>query len=294
MINKKILYTILISILIISSCRNNTSNEILEFPENSKIANDLNSNEAKVYSLPSPYQVSALIKLTGIKYQSNIVDLPRKQKASYASPEYKSMNLGISLVNLYYCSVYEQYTNSIVFLKKVDSFMYELGLKNQNTDNLKSRVEKNYTNKDSLKSYMRIYQKDFEKYYSSSEEKQKTFLIVGGIYIEGIYTLTEIYKGSFEAQNLTKFMEKSFNGAVLQQSIFLDNLIEILEAYNDTRLEKIILRFKDLQKLFAEINIKYEIGEKNEIKEVKLKMKNILEINAMVKKIREEIILEKI
>jgi len=292
---KNILYPILISILLISSCRNSDKGEgLLEFPDNSTLANDMASNQARVFSLPSPYQVSSIIKLTGIQYQSDIVEFPKKQKSMYASPEFKSINLGISLVDLYYCTIYEQYGNSLFFMKKVDNLMSELGLKNQNIEKLQRRAQNNYMNKDSLYKFMSIYQQNFEQFYSTSEEKQKTFLIVSGIYIEGLYTMTQIYKESFKAQTLTMFMEKSFNNSVLQQTIFLNNLIEILESYNDKRLEKIINRFKDLQKLFENINIDYKIGKDKEITDVKLRMNNVIQINEMVSKIREEIILEKI
>lgn len=279
--------------LFLFSCKNN-SEQKADSANSTKINANLSENEAVVFSLPSPYQISSVLKIAGVNYKKEIIDLPLKQSSLYSSPEYKSLNLGASLVDLYYSTIFEQYPTSLVFLQRVDELMYESGLKPIRDSKFMQNVENNIGNKDSLYYYIGEYQKQFENYYSINDEKQKTFLIVSGVYIEGLYLLCEMYRSSFYAQTLTMFMEKNLNNSILQQAIFLDNLVELLESYNDEKLEPFVLRFKSLQNLFNTINIEYSLGEKNQIQNVKLRKRQLFQIHEMAKALREDIILEQI
>ncbi|HBF88940.1 MAG TPA: hypothetical protein DDX39_09890 [Bacteroidales bacterium] len=285
---------LIVLLLIAYGCKNAKNINFDESSESTDASNGLSANEAMVYSLPSPYQVSSLIKIAGIDYEKNIIEMPMKHSNLYSSPEYKSLNLGASLVDLYYTTIFEEYPTSAVFLQRVDELMYESGMKSVKFSKFANRIENNLDNKDSLYHYIGLYQQQFEDYYSVSDEKQKTFLIVSGVYIEGLYLLSEMYQNSFYTKSLTPFMEKSLNTSILQQAIFLDNLIELLESFNDPKIEPFVLRFKTLQNLFTTINIEYSLGKKNEIQQVKLLKKHMFQIHEIAKVLREDIILERI
>ncbi|OFX55463.1 MAG: hypothetical protein A2046_12345 [Bacteroidetes bacterium GWA2_30_7] len=286
------LYLVLF-ILFIISCKTPENKNNDNIDKSVSVANDLNSNQARVFSLPSPFQISAIIKLVGIDYNKTFIENTANNNIAYSSPIYKALNLGVNYVDIYYSTVYEKYEVSVVYLEKIEKLMDELGLKTKKDFNLVDRFEKNIHNKDSLDYFIKLYQNDIQEYYNISEEKQIAFIIMTGIYVEGLYLLTNIYENNLQNKMLNSFMDNSIKKVLFQQATVSDNLIELLSSYNDSKLDFLLEKLKTIQTEFNNMKIEYSSDSNNNITDVKINKKHIHNLMKVSTDIRNSIIAEK-
>ncbi|OFX28345.1 MAG: hypothetical protein A2033_05995 [Bacteroidetes bacterium GWA2_31_9] len=289
---KNILYLLLI-LLAITSCKTNENKPDQTTDKSISVANDLSSNQARVFSLPSPFQVSAIIKLIGIDYNEKFTENTVHNQNTYSSPTYQALNLGVNYVDIYYSTVYEKYETSAAYLEKIENLMYDLGLKTKKDYKLIDRFEKNIHNKDSLDLFIKMYQNDIQDYYNISEEKQIAFIIMSGIYFEGLYLLTNIYEDNFKNKMLTSFMDNSIKKVLFQQANIADNLIELLSSYNDNKNDFILEKLKTIQTEFNNMKIEYSSDSNNNITDVKISKKHIHNLMKVSTDIRNSFIAEK-
>lgn len=289
---KNILYLLLI-LAVISSCKTPENKTNDSSDKSISVASDLNSNQARVFSLPSPFQASAIIKLIGIDYNDKFLESTTNNQNTYSSPAYKALNLGIDYVDIYYSTIYEKYEVSGVYLEKIENLMYDLGLKTKKDYHLIDRFEKNIHHKDSLDLFIKMYQNDIQEYYNITEEKQIAFVIMSGIYFEGLYLLTNIYEENFKNKMLTSFMDNSIKKVLFQQATIADNLIELLSSYNDSKNDFILDKLKTIQTEFNNMKIEYSSDSNNNITDVKINKKHIKNLQIVCTDIRNGIILEK-
>lgn len=289
---KQLLY-LAIFLFAIISCKTSENKDSGNSDKSISVADDLNSNQARVFSLPSPFQVSAIIKLIGVDYNNKFIENTANKDATYSSPVYKALNLGVNYVDIYYSTVYEKYDVSCVYLAKIENLMDDLGLKTKHDYKLVDRFEKNINNKDSLKQFISIYQNDIQEYYNITEEKQIAFIIMSGIYIEGLYLLTNIYDDNFKNKMLSSFMDNSIKKVLFQQAAISDNLIELLTSYNDSKLDFLIEKLKTIQAEFNNMKIEYSSDANNNITDVEINTKQIRNLMTVSTEIRNSIISEK-
>lgn len=287
------IFSILIAVVFFIACKNQKSAEYNNDTNYNNIAEGISNNQAKLYSLPSPYQVSTFLQILDIKYNFPLIENNVNCTKQYSSPISKCLNLGINFVDIYYSYTYEKFAESYTMLSRIEDLMHELGLKSKKDYDLLNRIEKNFHKKDSLDSFIKLYQKDFEDYYEITDQKQLTFVIVAGIYIEGLYLISNIYEDAFRNKALTNFIDLSFKKVIFQQAIFLENLIELIDSYDDSKLHKLSDTLKEFQKLFNSAKLSYKILDNKNIDSVNFNKKYLKILKAKVSEVRNNIIEDK-
>lgn len=287
-------FTILIIISLFTACTN-IKNESGQLPEQADpIAESLLENEIVAYTLPSPFQVSTLVKLLDIQYSNNVVREVNNNKA-YTSDNYRALNLGINIVDFGYVTIYDKYQPAILYMRNIEKLMHELGLQSEEDKYIIKSFENNFGDKDSLKQIIKRHQNKIEYYFSVIKERKIGLLILSGFYVEGLYLSSNIYNEKFKDRTLSVFMKKNMNQLFLQQHIFLSNLIDLLEIYGDEELDGLIDRFVLLNDQFNSMQINYKQDPlSGKISKVKLKTKKLEDINVLVSDIRQKIINETI
>jgi len=288
------IFIIVIITGIFTQCTNVTQETVMTENEADPIAINLDENEIVAYTLPSPFQVSTMVKLLDIKYSGNVIrDV--SNNTSYTSDNYRALNLGMNIVDFGYVTIYDKFQPAILYMKNIEKLMQELGLQSEEDKLIIKSFESNFNNKDSLEHIIKRHQNKIEYYFSVIKERKVGLLILCGFYVEGLYLSSNIYNEQLKDRTISVFMKKNMNQLFLQQQIFLSNLIELLEIYGDENTDGLINELTLLNDQFGSMHISYKQNPKSgKISSVRLKTKKLQEVNALVSDIRQKIISETI
>lgn len=204
----------------------------------------------KLFTIPSPFHISDLIKETSLNYREDILN-PSENKINYTTTERKAINLGVYTADLGYVNVYEQVSPTAKYIKVVRSLSNELQIMNAYTEEILDEIETNHQNKDTLYKIFAESYREADVYLSDNDRNDIGALIMTGGWIEGLYILTRITD-----QN----KNKSLINRIGEQKYSLENILKILNQYKkkqDTFTNDLISQLWDLKEIFDKIEIKY-------------------------------------
>lgn len=276
-------------VIFFSGCRNNSSEGLQDAAEsNSEIIID--SNQALVYTVPTPLQVTSALKMLNIKYSDKIIgDFTKGHKEAQTSAN-KAVILGMNLVDLAYVVTYDNKQASLNYFSNVEALSRELDLQNQKTIPILAKCKNNLNNKDSLFRTLLTLQNEVDRKLFESQQEEVSILILVGFYIEGMHVLTSYYQQLYKSNNLHAFYTRNLNNLVLQQKIYLESLVDLLKMYKGHEYKALSEKLSDLKTQFDKLNIKYEYSDKEKrLKNVVIDNKVLFEISASVKSLRNSI-----
>jgi hypothetical protein len=237
--------------ILISSCagKNEKSDDKID-EEILDPTSSLNTNfDGKIFSIPSPVQTSMLIKDANIPYTPFLLNSPDNVN-NYISEVKKALNLGVYGTDLGYCSLYEQHSTALKYLKCVEKITKDLNLEGAFDRSFMERFEKNNTNQDSV---VRIVTEAFTKadnFLKNNDRKNSSVLILVGGWVESIYLACELSRENFNKKIVDRIGEQ-------QQT--LSTIIEILDIYNKNGINTEILnQLEDLKLSFNLVKIEYD------------------------------------
>lgn len=289
---KKVLnicFTLIIVVFIVS-CNSDQSEKI---PADADKKNEilLDSNQAYIYTVPTPVQVTSALKLLDINYSEPLIKETKESKTPFLSSFSKAVNLGIYLVDFAYVVIYDDNQASAIYFSKIERLTKELDLQNQKTTLVLDKCKTYMNNKDSLYKTLLSFQNEIDRKLFESQKEEISLLIVSGFYIEGLYILTEYYEKLTQKKALTQFYSNNMNNIILQQKIYLESLIELLKMYPNDEFKKLAASFENLKISFDKLNIKYEYSDKEKrLKNVSFDPVKIKDIKTAVINLRKSII----
>jgi len=197
-----------------------------------------------LYAIPSPHQVSLLIKEDCKFFDETI--LPKEIDINqYLTSERKALVLGALGADLGYLSLYEQNNTTLQYLKSVQHLIDISKFSTYNPENIFKQLKDNANNSDSLISKIsEVYRLEINA-VRYGERPQLGALVIAGGWIESFYLLNKIYD---KTQNSNLFT------ILLQQQLVLENLIAILRPYYKKSNE-----FADLIDRLVEIAYEFEV-----------------------------------
>lgn len=208
----------------------------------------LDSNEARIYTLPTPLQIASVMKAHDVKFSDELL-LPLKRPPEYSTSFLKALNLGIYTIDLGYVTVYENYGRSAIYAESVKTLMDDLGIKGVASESMMTRYENNINNKDSLCVIILESYESAHRHFQNSGREGIGLLILTGCYIEGLYL----------SSNYSTNTDPSSANMMGQQKISLDNLIELLGYYvNAKDVASLISDLKELKTEFNKIEVSYD------------------------------------
>jgi hypothetical protein len=218
--------------------------------------------ESSLFPLPSPYQVSHLVKQHGIPFNESIINKPENAKR-YTTTFKKALNLGVYGTNLSYLNIYERTPQSITYLGVLKRLSEDLNLTPAFDESFFIGIEKNIGNKDSLLVLMSRSYRKADSYLRENDRTEIGALILTGGWVESIYVLTKLAKSTSNREIINR---------VGEQKHPLDNLIEVLTPlyYKSSEYAELIDKFIDLAYEFDGIIYSYsyrepKIDEENKI-----------------------------
>ncbi len=278
----------LISTIYFSCAENNQSpektNEISDtLIENISLSERLNidSGEVKIFTMPTPLQIASALKIMEVEYNGNLLT-NRISTASKTNIEL-SLLLGIYNTDLGYTTVYNNNQKSLDYISDIQTIMDKLSIEFYVNKNLKKKFKENINNQDSLSNLILKVYNEANQYMTSSDNEGLGLLILTGGYIEGLYLAVSSNVGNNWKEEKTNLL--------IQQKLFLDNFIVLLDGYtSNTRIKDIFSKFQKLKLAFDVIKIKY--SDKTESYELtnSITLKDELKIKKIITKLRNDIL----
>lgn len=221
-------------------------------PVSKEIVNDF------IQSIPSPIEISVLIKEQGAKYDSKILN-PTDNQSEYNTSFRQALNLGVYSTDLGYANIYDQKQDAIKYLDAVTEMAN--GLKIGQFFDF-STIKRLATNSSNLDSLLLITTQNFEKinsYLQDQNRSNQSVLILTGGWIESLYLTCEVVK---------KYPSQQFKERVGEQKVILDQLLLLLDFYkDDTNVQALIVDLTGLKAKFDAVIVTREY-KKSTIKEV--------------------------
>lgn len=247
----------------------------IETPQQEK----LKSVKTLFFNVPSPIQVTEIIKKMDLPYQRDLMNSVNNAD-NYLSQADIAINIGIYGADLSYIRIYEQFQDAARYLAVIKKFTRELGIPEEQEKITARRMEENIENQDSL---LHIITETFTNSDSYLKENQRggvAALIVFGGWIETLYLATNIVD--------LKNPEEEMVNLISQQKHSVKNLIGLLNQYRDNyKINQILPDLKKLDAKFQEISQKKGSASSIKTKDGKTIIKNQVTLTASNQTIKE-------
>ncbi len=270
--------------------------ESLDSAKNSGTSIDQEVINSVLQQIPSPLEISVLLKESGIKYDHDLLNSP-DNIASYNSNYKKALNLGIFGTDLGYTNIYEQNQDGIKFLASIKTLADGLNIGQFFDIETIGRLASNSKNLDSLLLITTQNFNSINEYLQNQGRSNLSILLLSGGWIEAMHLTCDV------ASKDTKNKELQEN--IGEQKIILEQIILLLSFYKDSD-ENMASLLKDMEELkgaFDNISITYLYKEStmevvngvavikdNSTTTIQITDQDIAKIKAITSSIRNKII----
>lgn len=201
----------------------------------------------KVFNaLPTPLEVAQLIKEAGAKFDAALLN-PIENKSNYTTSKSMALNLGVYVCDLSFASMYDETSLLVNYMEAAEDMATGLGILDAIDESTIERLEQNINNRDVI---MEIVSETFlnsQAYLEDDEQHAVAATIITGGFIEGLYISTNMV-------DMKNFKGNKLVGTIADQKMSVDDLIRLLETYNDnTAIQEIIGPVKELKTEFDKI-----------------------------------------
>ncbi len=203
-------------------------------------------------SIPSPLELSQLIKEVGTDYNLNFLNASTSVN-NYNTSYRQALNLGIYSTDLGYCNLYNKNQDILNYLSSVKDLANDLGI-GQYFD--AETIKKLVGDRNNLEALINTTQQNFEKINTHLREEKREYqsvLLLTGGWIESVYITTLVYKQTKAkgGAKVEKLKEK-----IGEQKLTLEQLVLVLEIYKSKpSFDGLVADFKELQKVYNRVQI---------------------------------------
>jgi hypothetical protein len=257
-----------------------------------KTSNDtLSGDEAMVYSLPSPVQAPALIKLLGLRYNEKLLHDTRNSKLLNFTSTYKAVFLGMAIVDMGYATVFDKHQQALNYVRTIDDLTHELGMKTPKSINSFDDLQRKIANKDSLSTLTRDFVQLIEERFTNCGDEKTLYLVMTGMQFESLYLINHSTVGMEKVLKKSMFAKSALHNAYLQQGVFLDNLIELLSSCEGDEIKPLLAEMQHLAGNFDELGISYSLNKSaTRIDRISLKNDKFPQLKTHLDTLRHKII----
>lgn len=252
--------------------------------------------ESIVQQIPSPLEVSVLLKESGTKYDASILN-STDNISKYNSNFEKALNLGVYGTDLGYTNIYEQNQDAIFYLNAIKDLADGLSIGQFFNFGVIKRLATNSRNLDSLLLITTINFNNINTYLQEQQRANLSVLLLSGGWIEALHIMCSVAEKN---PNNMELRER-----IGEQKIILESIMLLLTFYgegnpyiNDLREKMLTLqsKFEDIQitQTYEESTLKEVNGivtiENNSTSTINITDEDVKAIIATTASIRESII----
>lgn len=247
-----------------------------------------------INSMPSPVEMTSLIKATGTKYDQSLLS-SYKNADAYKTDYERAFNMGVYGANLGYLNIYGKTYSSFDYVSTIRDLSEDLKISQFFNFKLLKDLSSNSDNIDSLIYITTRSFNNMDNYLREQKRSELSVLMMSGTWLEGLYLSTQVYQ---------KTKDEALRERIGEQKINLDNIILILDAYSaDPYFNNVYSLFMKLKKVYDNVEIVQEYKEPvrkevdgrlviidNSTSEVKMSDEVIESITSTTKEIRASLI----
>lgn len=203
--------------------------------------------------IPSPLEISVLLKESGTKYNSTLLNttdnLPK-----YNSNYKKALNLGVYGTDLGYTNIYQQNKDGIKYLSSIKSLANELNIGQFFDIETIGRLATNSKNLDSLLLITTQNFNSINHYLQTQGRANLSVLLLTGGWLEAMQITCQV--ASKDPKN------KELREKIGEQKIILEQIVLLFSFYKeDENMASLLRDLTELKAAFDKINITYTYKE---------------------------------
>ena len=203
--------------------------------------------------IPSPLEISVLLKASGTKYNSSFLNSP-DNLSKYNNNYKKALNLGIYGTDLGYTNIYEQNQDGIKYLSTIKSLADGLNIGQFFDIETIGRLASNSKNLDSLLLITTQNFNTINHYLQTQNRANLSVLLLIGGWLEAMQITCQV------AANNPK--NKDLKETIGAQKIILEQIVLLLSFYKaDENMASLLKDMEGLKTRFDKINITYTYKE---------------------------------
>ncbi len=240
--------------LVVSSCgesKKEKQKELLASLESSNEGGPAIADEAFrniIESIPSPLEISFLIKETGGKYNKDMLN-PVEHLSSYNTNFKRAINLGVYGTDLGYANIYNQNQDALYYLNCIRDLADQLNI-GQFFDF--QTIRKLASNSNNLDSLLLATTTNFERINSSLQDQKRanlSLLILTGGWLEALHITLQV---NLMGEN------EMLKERIGEQKIILSQILKLLEYYQkDMNFVQLNNDLRELNRHFEGVIITY-------------------------------------
>lgn len=210
----------------------------------------LESAKKMFYAMPSPLEMSTLIKSAGGEFRSDLLHDPN-QAPNYQTLQQRSMVLGVYGADLSYASVFDRQQDAVKFLAASKRIGEDIGIRDVFSANILERANNNLNNRDSMLHILTEVYWETNSQLKEENRDQISLLVMAGGWAEGLYMGTQLIDPAHpDPEIATRVIEQKYTAMQLQEMFneFSDN--ELISASYPI--------FAPALDFFASLNVKEE------------------------------------
>lgn len=218
--------------------------------ENTDLEDQVISGEVNdiLHRIPSPLEISVLLKESGKKYNSAFLNSP-DNLSRYNTNYKRALNLGIYGTDLGYTNIYEQRQDGIRYMSSIRDLAVELNIGQFFEMETIGRLVSNSNNLDSLLLITTQNFNSINHYLQTQNRSHLSVLFLTGGWLEALHITCEVAKSNPGNVQLQE--------AIGTQKIILDNILHLLSFYKekDHNMASLLSDLEPLKQSFDNVSI---------------------------------------
>lgn len=197
--------------------------------------------------IPSPLEISSILKESGSKYESNILNSDNNL-SKYNNNFKKALNLGVFGTDLGYTNIYEQSKDGIKFLAAIKSLANDLNIGQFFDIETIGRLASNSKNLDSLLLITTQNFNNINNYLQEQGRSQISVLLLTGGWVEAMQVVCQVAAKNPKNKDLPE--------KIGEQKIILEQLVLLLGFFeSDANMASLLTDLKALETAFKSVEI---------------------------------------
>jgi hypothetical protein len=205
-------------------------------------------------SIPSPLEISVLLKESGQKYDNALLNSP-DNISKYNNHYKKALSLGIYGTDLGYTNIYQQNKDGLRYLASIKSVADDLNIGQFFDIETIGRLASNSRNLDSLLLITTQNFNSINAYLQSQNRSNLSVLLLAGGWVEAMQITCQVAAKDKKNSGL--------KDTIGEQKIILENIMLLLSFYKDSdeNMASLLKDFEELKSAYDKINIVYTYKE---------------------------------
>lgn len=262
MINQKRIKTLIIAILVAGfmGCESGKKGEeqaLLDSLASMSTQDPVISHEAVsniIQQIPSPLEISFLIKESGTNYNNSMLNSPNKISA-YNNNYKKALNLGIYGTDLGYTNIYNQNQDAIFYLDAIRDLAEGLSIGQFFDVGAFKRLATKSENLDSLLLVTTQNFNEINEYLQNQKRANVSILLLTGGWLEALHIVSQVASNNPDSEALKE--------KIGEQKIILDNIKLLLGYYknSDPNIKALYDDLMKLDEIYSQVKINHTYAE---------------------------------